>query len=90
MLINLTVRKTKKLIKKSKYKSLIEDKNGNIYWCNFDKVEKIRETTELDFTRKDFSEYFNYWNKSMCVFDRPNVRYTPKIVWKQYPKYKGE
>lgn len=82
------VRKAKRLKKRSKYKSLIKDSEGNIYWVDFEKVDKILEDETLDFKfteGKQFFEFYDYWDKSMC-FRGPNVRYAPKIVWKQFPK----
>lgn len=90
MLVNLTIRKIPKIRKGMKYKSLIEDENGNIFYCNSNKVDDILENTNMKFTNKDFDEYFKYWNKKFCSFRKPNVRYAPKIIWKQFKKYKGE
>ena len=90
MLTLLVIKKVKDLRKRLKYKSLIEDKQGNIVWCNFKDVEKIIEETEYKFTSGNlFDADFKYWNKDFCFHNTPNVRYAPKQVWKRYKKYRG-
>lgn len=91
MFATMTIRKIKKLIKKIKYKSLIQDKDGNIYWCNFKDVEDILETTDFNFANCElFVEDMKHWKLSFCLNKTsPNVRYAPKQVWKRYKKYRG-
>ena len=84
------IRKIKHLNKKRKYKSLIQDTQGNIYWCNFKDVNNILETTDFDFVDYNlFIEDMKYWKLDFC-FNKttPNVRYAPKQVWKRYKKYR--
>lgn len=79
-------------IRDIKYKALIQDEQGNIYYCASKQVDDIVSNSNMHWV-KDREQYkidFKYWNKKLCHNNTPNIRYAPKQVWKRYKKYKGE
>lgn len=94
------VRFVQESIRKSKYKALIIDiKTDEIYYTdsNWDEKEDsypyyiswLYETEKGQQVMNEITEkYSEYWNKKFLGFGKINIRYCPKIVWKQYKKYK--
>lgn len=79
-------------IRDIKYKALIQDEQGNIYYCSSKQVDDIVRNSNMSRVL-DWEQYrtdFKYWNKKLCHKNIPNTKYTPKQVWKRYKKYRGE